>query len=105
MKMTEDMEISKNPLSVMLDAKNISFPLTLRYAAEGDRFVPFGMTGSKLLSDFLTDRKRSLLQKRSQLIVANGDKNILWVVGERIDNRYKVNGETKEIVLINLLEG
>ena len=56
---------------VMLDATAVELPLTLRRVRQGDRFTPLGMRGSKLVSDYLTDRKRNLIEKRRQLVVTD----------------------------------
>ena len=86
-----------------LDADKIRFPLFLRPVAEGDRLIPFGMKGFKLVSDYLTDRKRSLFEKRRQLVLADAQGQILWLVGERTDNRYRIGGETKTVAVIDFL--
>lgn len=83
----------------MLDADRLSDSLLLRTWRQGDRFVPFGMKGRRLLSDFMTDLKMDILQKRNQLVLCDGD-NIVWVVGQRIDNRYRVNADTSSILLL-----
>lgn len=69
-----------------LDADAVRFPLILRLAKEGDRFVPFGMKGSKLVSDYLTDIKVSLLDKQQQLVLEDADGRIVWLVGRRTSN-------------------
>lgn len=83
----------------MLDADRLSDSLSLRTWRQGDSFVPFGMKGRRLLSDFMTDLKMSLFQKQNQLVLCDGD-NIVWVVGQRIDNRYRVNDDTSSILLL-----
>lgn len=84
-----------------LDADTVGEGLVVRYVKSGDSFIPFGMNGRKLLSDYMTDRKFNLLQKDGQMVVCN-DKDIVWVVGERIDNRYRVSDKTKRILLISI---
>lgn len=83
-----------------LDAAKVSFPLTIRQLRQGDRFVPFGMTGSRLVSDFLTDQKVPLPEKRRQLLVVNADGQIIWVVGRRPAAPFCVSGQTTETLLI-----
>ena len=85
-----------------LDADKITAPLTLRLVQTGDAFIPFGMKGRKLVSDYLTDRKYSLLQKQRQWVLCAGD-DILWLVGERIDHCYRVTEQTRNLLLIHLL--
>lgn len=85
-----DFAISRLPHIACLDADRVRFPLTLRPSAKGDRFVPFGMNGSKLVSDYLTDRKKTLFEKRRQLVLADASGDIIWLVGERTDNRFRI---------------
>ena len=92
---------SKEPYLVHLDAEKVQFPLTLRPVREGDWFVPFGMTGRKLISDFLTDRKVNLLDKRKALVVSDATNAVLWLAGYRTDNRFRVSEETKEVLLLS----
>ena len=99
----ENYTISRSSDKVCLDAKKVKFPLMIRRVARGDRFVPFGMKGSKLVSDFLTDQKVALPLKRRQLVVADADGNILWVVGKRLDGRFAVSPCSKSVVEISLL--
>lgn len=87
-------EVSKDALVATLDAATVAFPLYIRKVESGDRFTPFGMKGSKLVSDFLTDRKKNVLEKRAQLVVADGNGRIVWVVGERTCNECRVSGAT-----------
>ena len=93
-------EISKSPNTVHLDADSISFPLCLRTTKSGDRFIPFGMKGSKLISDFLTDRKLSVIEKRQQLCLTDSSGRIIWVVNLRINEKNKTTEKTKNILEI-----
>lgn len=99
----ENYTISRSSDKVCLDAQKVKFPLMIRRVARGDRFVPFGMKGSKLVSDFLTDQKVALPLKRRQLVVADAGGNILWVVGKRLDGRFAVSPCSKSVVEISLL--
>ena len=96
--------ISKDKNIATLDARNIRFPLIFRNVRNGDRFVPFGMKGSKLVSDYLTDRHRSLNEKRSQMVVEDADGRIIWLAGERTDNRFRVDAATTEVLIITLAQ-
>jgi tRNA(Ile)-lysidine synthase len=71
----------------------------LRRWKNGDRFIPLGMKGSKKLSDFLNEQKLPSFKKKEQLILTN-DKKIVWVVGVRLDDRFKVLPDTKKIYKI-----
>lgn len=82
-----------------LDADKVNGALTLRRWRSGDRFVPFGMTGFKSVRNYLRDRKQSLFDKERQLVVCGGD-DIVWVVEERTDNRFRVTPETRKVLRI-----
>ena len=86
---------------VCTDADKVKFPLTIRPIENGDWFIPFGMTGRKLVSDYLTDIKLSILQKRRQLVLVDASGSIVWVVGCRTDNRFKVSAETTKMLRIS----
>lgn len=100
----EDFVPSKEKYVVTLDADKIAFPLTLRQVQEGDVFHPFGMKGKKLVSDFLTDKKKTLFEKERQLILADASGKILWVVGERTSELCKIQDSTKAILWIEILQ-
>lgn len=95
-------ELKKARTVVMLDREKLKFPLVLRRWQRGDRFHPLGMKGSKLLSDFFVDQKFTTEQKENQWLLVNGDGAILWVVGHRIDERYKVTSASKYIFQCDL---
>ena len=101
-KLTDDLSISKSEECATLDAANIQFPLTVRQVASGDAFCPFGMEGRKLVSDFLTDRKISLLEKRRQLVITAANGDIIWLVGQRTDHRYRITASTHQVLSITL---
>ena len=87
---------------VCLDASDIKFPLTLRHIEQGDRFVPFGMNGMKLVSDYLTDRKKNVFEKRAQLVVTDAQQRIVWLVGERTDNRFRITPHTEQALRLTI---
>lgn len=89
---------NRSPLTAQLDAERVSFPLTLRECRTGDRFTPFGMRGTRLVSDFLTDRKLSLIEKQRQLVLADATGTILWLPGQRISERCRVTDTTAKII-------
>lgn len=93
--------ISKSKDCATIDAANVRFPLIIRPVQSGDTFCPFGMEGHKLVSDYLTDCKVSLLEKRRQLVVTNANGDILWLVGHRTDNRYRITSDTTRILRIS----
>ena len=100
---TRPFEIDKSPLSATFDYEKIHFPLVLRQWREGDWFIPFGMKGRKKLSDFFNDHKFSIYQKNKTWLLCSG-KDIIWVVGKRPDNRFRVDNHSKYALIINFFE-
>lgn len=92
-------EFSVPANQALIDADKLQWPLTLRRWQEGDWFIPFGMTGKKKLSDYLIDRKLSLPQKQRQFVLLSGE-DIVWVVGERIDERYRLDEKSENVLCI-----
>jgi len=86
---------------VHLDADKLQFPLQLRTWADGDYFYPLGMQGKKKISDFLIDEKINLFEKQAIQVLLS-DNEIVWVVGYRIDDRFKMTDKTKNIAAIQL---
>lgn len=97
-----DFSPSKEKFLVTLDADAVTFPLHLRLAQNGDTFHPFGMKGKKLVSDYLTDRKKNLFEKQSQLVLEDAKGQIIWVVGERTSELCKIKEDTKKILYIQV---
>jgi tRNA(Ile)-lysidine synthase len=94
-------KIQKSKSIAMLDYDKLRFPLTLRHWKNGDYFIPFGFNGKQKLSDYFSNNKFSLLQKESQWLLCSGE-DIVWVVGERIDDRFKITDKTQTIYKLEL---
>ena len=95
-------EIIKDKRIAYFDADKLEFPLVLRKWEKGDRFIPFGMNGSQKLSDYFNDHKFTKPDKENTWILCSGQE-IIWVVGQRTDNRFRITSETKRIRTIKLL--
>ena len=90
-------------MKAKLDFDKLQFPLVLRKWKEGDKFMPLGMQTFKKLSDFFIDEKYSILDKQKQWLLCSAN-NIVWVVGVRIDDRYKIDKNTKKVYIAELLK-
>lgn len=82
------------------DAGKISWPLVLSRWQKGDKFMPLGMKGFKKVSDFFISTKTNMPEKQRQWILRNATGEIIWLVGKRSDERFKISADTKEILVI-----
>lgn len=98
----KSLEISPNSTVASLDADKIKFPLTWRYWQPGDYFYPLGMENRKKLSDFLIDKKIPVADKNGISVVESAGE-IIWVVGHRIDNRFKITPKTQSVLKLTVL--
>ncbi len=98
----ETFKLKKDSNILYLDADKITFPIILRKWKVGDWFIPFGMKGRKKVSDYFSDNKFSLIDKENTWLLCN-DTDIIWIVGHRSDNRYRINQNTKKILQIKFL--
>ena len=87
------------PSIALLDKSKLKFPLSVRKWKKGDYFYPIGLRGKKKLSKFFKDEKYSLFEKENTWILYSGEE-IVWVVGKRLDERYKITKETTSILKI-----
>lgn len=88
---------------IVVDKAKVHFPLVLRHTATADRFRPFGMRGSKLVSDYLTNLKVDAVSKRKQLVLVDGNDEIMWLVGCRSSETYRIGSTTTTALRIRFL--
>lgn len=96
--------LSQSPLIATIDVSKIVYPLKLRPWKTGDYFYPLGMQKKKKVARFLMDQKLSKIDKEKLLLLENGDQRIIWVIGKRIDDRFKITNHTKSILRIEWKE-
>lgn len=98
---TKNVEFSSSHLEAYIDRECLKFPLFVRTWKNGDFFYPLGMDKKKKVSDFLIDEKISLPDK-NKVLVMESENNICWVVGHRIDDRFKITDQTKSILHVKI---
>jgi tRNA(Ile)-lysidine synthase len=93
-----DLPMGKSSIAC-IDLDKLIFPLQLRKWEKGDWFIPLGLKGRKKLSDFFIDQKFSLAEKEKTWLLISGN-DIVWVIGKRIDNRYRITSKTKSAYIL-----
>lgn len=96
-----DFILLKDKNIACLDADKVALPLEIRKWKKGDKFFPFGMKGQKKVSDYLTDKKFSLFQKEKQYVACSEGK-IVWLIGERTDERFKITERTQRALILKI---
>lgn len=91
--------------TILCDAEKLKRPLSLRKWRDGDRFYPFGMKGSRLVSDFFSDLKLSIIEKQQQWLLCDADGEIVWLVGMRADGHFAITDKTEDVVRIKIVRG
>jgi tRNA(Ile)-lysidine synthase len=97
----ENFEIVKDRNVAYFDAGKLQFPLRLRSWRQGDRFMPFGMNRFQKLSDYFSTHKFTKPEKENVKLLCSGN-DIIWIVGHRTDNRYRITGQTQKAVILKL---
>lgn len=98
----EGFKIIKAPRVACIDADEVVFPLLIRKWKQGDYFQPLGMQGMKKVSDFFIDQKIPRHEKENTWLLCSG-KKIVWIMGHRLDDRFKVNEETRNVLLVKIV--
>ena len=99
---TTDFQIPHEKEVACFDADKLSGTITIRRYQAGDTFIPFGMKGKKKVSDYLTDRKFSISQKERQWVLCCNEQ-IAWLIGERTDNRFRIDENTRRVVIYRMV--
>ena len=90
---------TSNNKTIFVDEDKLLYPLTIRKWQEGDTFYPIGMHGKKKLSKYFKDEKMSLIDKANQWILCS-ENHVVWIIGKRQDDRFKITENTTKIVQI-----
>jgi tRNA(Ile)-lysidine synthase len=91
--------------SAIVNVSKLQFPLHLRHWHAGDSFQPLGMDGkSQKIQDFFTNHKVSRFEKEKVWLLFNGDGALIWVIGMRMDDRFKIHSKTNKALKINWIK-
>ena len=95
--------MEKNPDKnvIFVDSDSMVYPLVLRHWKKGDYFYPLGLAGKKKISKYFKDLKLSLTEKQDIWLLVSDDK-VVWVLGKRQDDRFKIGATTKNILKISI---
>ncbi len=94
-------ELTTDPLCAYLDRDKLQFPLLIRRPKKGDYFVPFGMKGTKRISKYVKDEKMTQIERENLWVLCSGE-TIVWIIGSRMDERFKVRNTTTNVLKIKL---
>jgi len=97
-------DIEKDKYKVYIDKGKVKDKLVLRNRSDGDVFSPIGLKGSKKLKEYFIDEKIPREERDKILLIADG-KEIVWILGRRLSEKYKITKETKEAIIINVIKG
>ncbi|WP_167611706.1 tRNA lysidine(34) synthetase TilS [Maribellus sediminis] len=97
----EEFQLIRDAKVACIDRDTIQFPLLIRKWQQGDYFQPLGMSGMKKVSDFFIDQKLPLHEKENTWLLCSG-KKIVWIMGHRLDDRFKVTSESRNILILKI---
>jgi len=99
-----DIKLLKNPNIEFISADEVKSVFQIRNWKDGDKFHPIGMKGTKKVSDYLNDIKMDTFEKKNQLLLLNNNK-IVWIIGKRLDDRFKITSTTKKALKVYIKNG
>ncbi len=99
----ENFILNKNKNNAQLDYDKVSFPLVIRNFKNGEKFSPLGMSNNKKISSYLSDNKISIIDKINQFVVEDSSKSIIWLVGQQINDKFKVDSKTKNVLEFEII--
>ncbi len=99
---SDNFELQPDKNIAYFDFDKLKFPLTIRQWKEGDYFIPLGMTGKQKISKYFKDHLINRIQKDNTMLLCN-EEDIIWIIGERIDNRYCITKNTKFVYQVSIL--
>jgi tRNA(Ile)-lysidine synthase len=99
----ENFEIDKRPEVACIDYQLVKFPVELRIWQAGDLFYPLGMENPKKVSDFFIDKKIDRFTKNETFVLVS-DNQIVWIIGHRIDNRFRITESTQTVLVIEQIK-
>lgn len=100
-KAAEEFQLIRDAKVACIDRDTVEFPLLIRKWKQGDYFQPLGMSGMKKVSDFFIDQKIPLHEKENTWLLCSG-KKIIWIMGHRLDERFKVSPETQKVLVLKM---
>lgn len=101
-KRTKHFQHSTQADTINIDLDIVQFPLIIRRWIPGDSFQPLGMKGRKKVSDFFIDKKINQIEKENSWILCNQHQEIIWIIGKRLDHKYRITPQTKNILSIKV---
>ena len=96
-------KLNKSSKNAQLDFEKIMYPICIRNYKKGEKFLPLGMKKHKKISDFLSDNKVNYITKLRQCVITDSTNSVLWVVGQQISDKFKVDSETKKILELEII--
>lgn len=102
LRFSDEVTFGADKATAYIDAERLIYPLEVRFWQYGDKFKPLGMSGFKNISDFLIDIKTPLPNKQNVMVLVNGNAQVVWILGLRTDERYKVISTTKKVAIFEL---